>query len=139
MDITARSFTVPVLRADVFMSNYSTVLAGGTFPGPVIQGTKVEKSQSTAAAQSNHLVFQDAEFSINVIDSLTDTSMNVATSIVILSFFSFFYARGAANAFIFYSTGTAFSNRTQTTLMVLHLLPSALLFQETASSTILKR
>ncbi|KAH9980739.1 laccase [Russula compacta] len=43
--------------------NRSTVLAGGTFPGPVIQGTK------------------NAEFSINVIDSLTDTSMNVATSI----------------------------------------------------------
>ncbi|KAI0246096.1 laccase C [Lactifluus subvellereus] len=43
--------------------NRSTVLAGGTFPGPLIRGTK------------------DAEFAINVIDSLTDTSMNVATSI----------------------------------------------------------
>ncbi|KAI0285736.1 laccase [Russula brevipes] len=48
--------------------NRSTVLAGGTFPGPLIQGNK------------------DAQFSINVIDSLTDTSMNVATSIVVVSF-----------------------------------------------------
>ncbi|KAH9991864.1 laccase [Russula vinacea] len=40
-----------------------TVLAGGTFPGPLIQGNK------------------NAKFAINVIDSLTDTSMNVATSI----------------------------------------------------------
>ncbi|KAI0294023.1 laccase C [Multifurca ochricompacta] len=43
--------------------NRSTVLAGGTFPGPLIQGNKND------------------DFAINVIDSLTDTSMNVATSI----------------------------------------------------------
>ncbi|KAI9462679.1 laccase C [Russula earlei] len=43
--------------------NRSSVLAGGTFPGPLIQGSK------------------NAEFAINVIDSLNDTSMNVATSI----------------------------------------------------------
>ncbi|KAF8492161.1 laccase B [Russula emetica] len=41
----------------------STVLAGSTFPGPLITGSK------------------NSKFSINVIDSLTDTSMNVATSI----------------------------------------------------------
>ncbi|KAH9038809.1 laccase C [Lactarius pseudohatsudake] len=41
----------------------STVLAGGTFPGPLIIGNK------------------DDQFSINVTDQLTDTSMNVATSV----------------------------------------------------------
>ncbi|KAI0258275.1 laccase [Gloeopeniophorella convolvens] len=39
------------------------VLAGGTFPGPLIKGTK------------------NGEFSINVIDQLTDGSMDLATSI----------------------------------------------------------
>ncbi|KAI9431522.1 laccase C [Lactarius indigo] len=41
----------------------STVVAGGTFPGPLIQGNK------------------DDQFSINVTDLLTDTSMNVGTSV----------------------------------------------------------
>ncbi|KAI9450184.1 laccase C [Lactarius psammicola] len=41
----------------------STVLAGGTFPGPLITGNK------------------DDQFSINVTDLLTDTSMNVGTSV----------------------------------------------------------
>jgi iron transport multicopper oxidase len=41
----------------------STVLAGGTFPGPLIQGNL------------------DDNFSINVTDLLTDTSMNVGTSV----------------------------------------------------------
>ncbi|KAI0266266.1 Cupredoxin, partial [Gloeopeniophorella convolvens] len=41
----------------------SAVLAGGTFPGPVIQGTK------------------GGQFSINVINSLTDTSLDLGTSI----------------------------------------------------------
>ncbi|KAH9170110.1 laccase C [Lactarius sanguifluus] len=41
----------------------STVLAGGTFPGPLIKGNK------------------DDQFSINVTDLLTDTSMNVGTSV----------------------------------------------------------
>ncbi|KAH9059216.1 laccase C [Lactarius vividus] len=41
----------------------STVLAGGTFPGPLIVGNK------------------DDQFSLNVTDLLTDTSMNVGTSV----------------------------------------------------------
>jgi hypothetical protein len=72
--------------------------------------------------QSNYLTFQDAEFSINVTDSLTDTSMNVATSIVVLSFF---YVCELLTPSPFCSIGTASFNSTQTTLMVLHLLPSA--------------
>jgi hypothetical protein len=41
MDTTARSHTVTLVVANAFTNNHSTVLAGGTFPGPLIQGTKV--------------------------------------------------------------------------------------------------
>ncbi|KAF9226982.1 laccase [Gyrodon lividus] len=43
----------------------STVLAGGTFPGPLIQATKVRHSST----------------SINVVNHLNDTSMNTTTSV----------------------------------------------------------
>jgi hypothetical protein len=41
MGSTARSYTVTLVVTNAFTDNYSTVLAGGTFPGPLIQGTKV--------------------------------------------------------------------------------------------------
>ncbi|KAI0063810.1 laccase [Artomyces pyxidatus] len=57
--------TLPIVNKVIAPDGYSrdTVLAGGTFPGPLIQGNKGN------------------DFKINVIDQLTDTSMPTATSI----------------------------------------------------------
>ena len=41
MDLIARSFSMFLSQPDVVIDNRSTVLAGGTFPGPLITGSKV--------------------------------------------------------------------------------------------------
>ncbi|KAH9963956.1 laccase [Lactifluus volemus] len=62
-DVT--SITLPIVNENIAPDGYprSTVLAGGTFPGPIIRGTK------------------GAEFSINVVDQLEDASMDLGTSV----------------------------------------------------------
>ncbi|KAI0252565.1 laccase [Lactifluus subvellereus] len=57
--------TLPIVNVNISPDGFPrpATLAGGTFPGPLIQGTK------------------GTEFSINVIDQLTDPSMDLGTSI----------------------------------------------------------
>ncbi|KAH9998721.1 laccase [Russula vinacea] len=57
--------TLPIVNEQVAPDGFSrpATLAGGTFPGPIISGTK------------------GAEFSINVVDNLNDSSMDLATSV----------------------------------------------------------
>ncbi|KAF8263780.1 laccase [Lactarius quietus] len=57
--------TLPIVNTNISPDGFTraVTLAGDTFPGPLIVGKK------------------DSEFSINVLDQLTDTSMNLATSI----------------------------------------------------------
>ncbi|KAJ7636185.1 laccase [Roridomyces roridus] len=63
--LTHRSSHLPIVNKHIAPDGYrrSTVLAGGTFPGPLIQGSKGER------------------FEINVEDRLTDRTMETATSI----------------------------------------------------------
>jgi iron transport multicopper oxidase len=50
-----RSFVLHhLMRADPFTNNRSTVLAGGTFPGPLIQGTKVGVISKTVTGYSEY-------------------------------------------------------------------------------------
>lgn len=65
------------------LSHYSTVVAGGTFPGSLITGKKVKWSRTIFTFTiSLKLVIQGDRFQIDVIDSLTDNTMLRSTSIV---------------------------------------------------------
>ncbi|KAF8474377.1 laccase [Russula ochroleuca] len=59
------SATLPIVNEQVAPDGFSrpAALAGSTFPGPIISGTK------------------GAEFSINVVDNLNDSSMDLGTSV----------------------------------------------------------
>lgn len=60
-----------------------TVLAGGTFPGPLIKGNKVLVSEDNSITQSEwRSSYQGDNFKLNVIDDLTDARMLKSTSIV---------------------------------------------------------
>ena len=63
-----------------------TVLAGGTFPGPLIQGHKVCIRFSMLLTETTETIeltaMQGDRFRINVIDQLQNETMLTATSIV---------------------------------------------------------
>ena len=114
-----------VIRSNVSNSGavHSATLAAGTFPGPIIAGTKVTfmSQEDDDDPSSESLFIQGAEFSINVIDRLNNTDLDLGTSIV-RSPFAAVWQEGSKH--LFCSIGTVFFNITQTMLMVLPLLPN---------------
>lgn len=59
----------------------STTLAGGTFPGPIIAAQKVCSPLSPQGLTNSQYCKGD-KFALNVVNSLTDNSMLLSTSVV---------------------------------------------------------
>lgn len=103
-----------------------TVLAGGTFPGPLIQAQRVRKPfefiHFTPGLPTLH--FQNGRFQINVRDELTDSRMIRSTSIV-----RYYPSQMSVQSasLIFSSTGMGYYKRLPIGLMGRLLSPSALL------------
>ena len=78
-------------RCDTLSLNYCTlptfsgVLAGGTFPGPLIQANKAWPLFIVHQPGKASSPFQGDELRINVVNQLYDTWMNTTTSIVSLA------------------------------------------------------
>jgi len=72
-------------RTLTFAPITSASLANGTFPGPVITGTKVSTPQAFLLPFLESRSHQGANFSINVRNGLTDDTMDRVTSIVRVS------------------------------------------------------
>jgi hypothetical protein len=89
MDTNARMLHVVVgLYLDgALITDYgSASLASGTFPGPLIVGEKVSLSEVFLRSFEKRRIHQNSDFSIKVEDQLSDTSMDLVTSIVRVSF-----------------------------------------------------
>lgn len=64
------------------MDVFSTVVANGTFPGPLISGNIGDNFQVGFLVFLIPLLFSEVKYQINVIDNLTDATMRRATSVV---------------------------------------------------------
>jgi hypothetical protein len=64
----------------------SAVLADGVFPGPLIKANKVICFQSGFSTCLLNCTHQGDDFAINVINQLTDNTMDLPTTIVSISF-----------------------------------------------------
>lgn len=60
----------------------STVLASGTFPGPIIRANKVRSVGGCSFFSFDFEVPQGDELQVNVVDQLKNSSLDLATSIV---------------------------------------------------------
>ena len=111
-----------------------TVLANGTFPGPVISGHKVSIYDNIHQHTClQYCKCQGDNFKINVIDKLTDHSMLKSTSIVSELVFM---RENLSVAESFFSIGTVSSREERIGLMVRLLLPNVLLRLEIRSCMI---
>jgi|SRR6266850_531514 len=88
MDTSARRLHVVGFYLDraLIPDYYSASLANGTFPGPLIVGKKVSLSEVFLRPFEKRRTHQNSDFSIKVEDRLSDTSMDLVTSIVRVSF-----------------------------------------------------
>lgn len=118
--------------------NRSAVLAGGTFPGPLIRGRKVSHDMRPAACDEHtYHGTQGDRFKLNVINSLTDNTMLRSTTIVRVD------SRRTRPMFIHYpplitpphSTGTGSTRRGRTPQTGRLSSPNAPLLPTTLSST----
>jgi hypothetical protein len=88
MDTSARTLHVLHFYLDkALITDYcSASLASGTFPGPLIVGEKVSPSEVFLRPFEKRRTHQNSDFSIKVEDQLSDTTMDLVTSIVRASF-----------------------------------------------------
>ena len=135
MDFAASTSMIQLLSwSIVLLFPYSSVLAGGTFPGPLITARKVRSVILLSRHLNSSHNRQGDPFSVNVINNLKNGTMDLVTAIVSV----LCYSRRRLNKLWVsyrYSIGTVSPNTLPHGLMALHLSRNAQSFPANLSVT----